>query len=49
MTLETQRDWEVEVEALFHYLEVVRRLTPPEAQALIRLLHMSTEPAIPIN
>jgi len=43
MSLETKEDWQEEIRALFHYLEVERGLTPDEGQALIRLLYRGSE------
>ncbi len=46
MSLTTKADWQAEVDALFHYLQVERRLTFEEATALIRLLAMGDKQPI---
>ena len=46
MALLTKVDWQAEVDALFHYLQVERGLTFEEATALIRLLYMGDKQTI---
>jgi len=46
MRLLTKADWQIEVDALFHYLQVERGLTFEEAMAMIRLLAMGDKQPI---
>ena len=47
--LKTKEDWQVEVDALFKYLEEERDLSIQEAESLIKLLYIAIKAPDSIN